>query len=124
MLHTLTKTFIFEAAHTLKREIACEGSRRIHGHTYTAKVGLRGYPDSVTGMLIDLGKVDQLLQSVRAQLDHHFLDEVENLGPATLENLCSYIWRELSDTLPQLFRVSVERGVSGDACSLTREAAQ
>ena len=31
-----------EAAHTLERSIDAEGSRRIHGHTYTAEVMVRG----------------------------------------------------------------------------------
>ena len=36
----LSQTFAFDAAHTLKRQVSPEeaaGSRRIHGHTYTAR---------------------------------------------------------------------------------------
>jgi 6-pyruvoyltetrahydropterin/6-carboxytetrahydropterin synthase len=40
------------------------------------------------------------------------------LGPATLENLCQFIWRALAPQLPQLARVTVERQASGDKCSL------
>ncbi|MFZ5504442.1 MAG: 6-carboxytetrahydropterin synthase, partial [Pseudomonadota bacterium] len=50
---------------------------------------------------------------------HRFLDEVEGIGPATLENLCHYLWRQLAPQLPQLARVTVERQASGDKCTLS-----
>lgn len=118
VLHELSRTFVFEAAHTLVREIDAERSRRIHGHSYRAEVVLRGTPDPGTGMLVDLAAFQQALDEVRDQLDHRFLDEVEGLGPATLENLCSFLWRRLEGKLPGLCRVRVSRELTGDACSL------
>jgi 6-pyruvoyltetrahydropterin/6-carboxytetrahydropterin synthase len=38
----LSKQFRFEAAHTLERRIDTESSRRVHGHSYRAKVTVRG----------------------------------------------------------------------------------
>ncbi len=35
-LYELSQRFFFEAAHTLRREVEAEGSRRVHGHTYEA----------------------------------------------------------------------------------------
>jgi 6-pyruvoyltetrahydropterin/6-carboxytetrahydropterin synthase len=46
---------------------------------------------------------------VREQLDHRMLDEVPELGPATLENLCAFIWRNLEIRLPGLSQVRVWR---------------
>jgi len=113
----LRKRFLFEAAHTLAREIDAESSRRIHGHSYTAEIALRGTPDPRTGMIMDLGLLERALSRVRAALDHQFLDNVEGLGPATLENLAAWIWRALRPELPGLVRVTVLREASGDACS-------
>src|SRR3546814_20226250 len=76
--------------------IGAEGSRRIHGHSYRARVAVRGRPDPATGMVIDLEKLEQAFAAIRARLDHHFLDEVEGLGPATMENLAVWIWRQLA----------------------------
>src|SRR6218665_316057 len=42
MQHTISQRFFFDAAHTLRREIEAEGSRRVHGHTYHAEVALTG----------------------------------------------------------------------------------
>jgi 6-pyruvoyltetrahydropterin/6-carboxytetrahydropterin synthase len=46
------------------------------------------------------------------------LDDVAGLGPATLENLCAFIWRALLPSLPQLSSVRVWRDSIGDSCTL------
>jgi 6-pyruvoyltetrahydropterin/6-carboxytetrahydropterin synthase len=118
MTYEISQRFFFDAAHTLKRDIEVEGSRRIHGHTYSAEVTLQGSPDPVTGMVVDLGLVRSAIEQLRPQLDHHLLDDVEGLGPATLENLCAFIWRGLLPALPALAAVRVWRDGMGDACTL------
>ena len=120
MNYELSQSFYFEAAHTLHREIDADSSRRIHGHTYHAEVGITGRPDAQTGMLVDLGHVRREIERVRQQLDHRLLDEVPGVGAVTLENLCSYILHELQDALPGITRVAVWRPASGDRCTLTR----
>ena len=114
----LSQRFYFEAAHTLHREVDAEGSRRIHGHTYEAEITLCGRPDPQTGMLMDLGYVRSEIARVRDMLDHRFLDEVSELGPATLENLCEFLRRQFQTTLPMLCSVTIERRASGDKCVL------
>jgi 6-pyruvoyltetrahydropterin/6-carboxytetrahydropterin synthase len=113
----LSKQFRFDAAHTLDRMIDTESSRRIHRHSYRAEVCERGSPDLHTGMVVDLGQLERTLADARDGLDHRFLDEINDLGPATMENLCRWIWRRLSPTTPKLFKVTVYRDSSGDACS-------
>ena len=112
----LSQRFYFEAAHTLRRQVEAEGSRRIHGHTYEAEVTVAGVPDAATGMVMDLGLLRAEINRVRGQLDHHFLDDVPGLGPATLENLCAYLRRELAPAVPGLCAVTVQRQASGDRC--------
>jgi len=117
----LRRSFRFDAAHTLIRSIAADKSRRIHGHSYKAEITLRGAPDPASGMIMDLGALDQRLQGVRDALDHRFLDDIPALGPATLENLALWIWHQLKPQIPRLSRVTVMREASGDACSYEGE---
>jgi 6-pyruvoyltetrahydropterin/6-carboxytetrahydropterin synthase len=120
----LSQKFFFEAAHSLRRDIDAQASRNIHGHTYHAEVVIAGMPGANSGMVIDLGLFRQEIERVRGLLDHRFLDEVEGIGPATLENLCAYLFAQLQPALPTLTQVSVERPASGDRCVLrTREPA-
>ena len=114
----ISQRFFFDAAHTLKREMEAEGSRRVHGHTYNAEVTLGGTPDPETGMVVDLGLVRLAIAQLRPHLDHHLLDEVPDLGEPTLENLCAYIWRALQPGLPALSAVRVWRDGIGDSCTL------
>lgn len=116
-MHELSKQFRFEAAHTLTRAIDVEPSRRIHGHSYRAEVTVRGRADPTTGMVVDLGLFSRALANARDGLDHRFLDEVADLGPATLENLSVWIWNTVEAVCPGLHRVTVYRDSEGDACS-------
>lgn len=118
----LSKQFRFEAAHTLEREIEAAGSRRVHGHSYRAEVVIRGKADPHTGMVVDLGVFALALEEARCGLDHHFLDDVPELGPATLENLSVWIWRKVARRCGPLARVTVYRDSTGDACSWFGEA--
>jgi 6-pyruvoyltetrahydropterin/6-carboxytetrahydropterin synthase len=123
MTYTISQKFFFDAAHTLRRKIETESSLRIHGHTYYAEVFLSGTPDPVTGMVVDLGFVRLEVEQLRQQLDHHLLDEVPGLGPATLENLCRYIHQHMLARLPAVSRVRVWRDSIGDSCTLDTPAA-
>lgn len=113
----LSKTFRFEAAHTLERAIDTEPSRRIHGHSYRAEVTIRGAADPKSGMLTDFGRLEHALVEARDGLDHRFLDEISDLGPATMENLSAWIWRRMAPVTSGLFRVTVYRDSQGEACS-------
>ncbi len=118
MKFELSQRFYFEAAHTLRRKIDAAGSLRIHGHTYHAEVTIAGQPDPESGMMMDLAFLRQEVEKVREKLDHHFLDEVPGLGPATLENLCTFIYNDLKGALPNIHRITIERPASSDTCSL------
>ena len=116
MSFELSQSFHFDAAHTLERAHETESSRRVHGHSYRAEVTLAGEPDAVTGMVADLAVLRGAIAELRERLDHHFLDEVPGLGPATLENLARYIHRHVAEKLPGVASVTVERPSSGDKC--------
>jgi 6-pyruvoyltetrahydropterin/6-carboxytetrahydropterin synthase len=118
---TVSQSTYFDAAHTLRRELETEGSKRVHGHTYRVEVSVRGLPNPDTGMVIDLGLVRQRLGQVREALDHHLLDEVPGLGIPTLENIAAYISRSMRDLASpenrfEIFSVKVWRDGVGDAC--------
>ena len=119
MSYEISQKFFFDAAHTLRREIEADSSLRIHGHTY-AEVFLSGQPDPLTGMVLDLGLVRREIAQLRQQLDHHLLDDIAGLGPATLENLCRFIFQSLQPRLPALSSVRVWRESLGDGCTVSQ----
>lgn len=118
MKFEISQRFFFDAAHTLRRSIDSEGSARVHGHTYQAEVAIAGQPDAATGMVVDLGVLRAELEKIRRRLDHHLLDEVEDLGPPTLENLCGFVARLATQAGLPVSRVCVWREGIGDRCEL------
>jgi 6-pyruvoyltetrahydropterin/6-carboxytetrahydropterin synthase len=116
----ISKQFRFESAHTLHRADAAtvrEASKRIHGHSYRAEVVVRGEVDAKTGMVLDFGVLERAIEDARSGLDHHFLNEVSDLGPATMENLSIWIWRKVAANCAGLSRVTVHRDSTGEKCS-------
>lgn len=110
----LTQEFGFDAAHYLGQ--GAPENARMHGHSFYVEVTLRGEPDPKTGWLRDLGEVRRTLEAIRESLDHRLLNDIEDLGNPTLENLSRYIYRRAKAALPEVVRVKLRRPSYGQAC--------
>ena len=112
----LTKSFRFEAAHSLPGTTFGAASEEIHGHSFRAEVSIRGTPDPATGMVLDLGLLERSMAEVQKTLDHKLLNKVAALGPPTLENLSRFIWERVAHAGP-ITRVSVHRDSCNESCT-------
>lgn len=106
----LTRRYRLSAAHRLHNESlsADENARlygkcnnpRGHGHDYVFEVTVAGEVDPDTGMVMDLGQLDQLVKrEILDRFDHMHLNlDVENFRTRvpTTENLCLEIYDLLS----------------------------
>lgn len=110
----LSQEFGFDAAHYLGN--SAPENRRLHGHSFYAEVTLRGEPNPATGFLRDLGDVDAVLKSIRAELDHRLLNDIEELGAPTLENISRFIFQRAKAALPEVVRVKLRRPSYGQTC--------
>lgn len=74
-----------------------------HGHNYVLDVTVEGTPDPVTGMVMDLKRLkDVINQEVVDPMDHRFLNhEVAPFAQVvpTVENIAKEIWRRLAPRL-------------------------
>jgi 6-pyruvoyltetrahydropterin/6-carboxytetrahydropterin synthase len=76
-----------------------EANPNVHGHNYIVEATVEGEPDPVSGMVIDLKVLKDILEEeVIAPMDHRFLNyEVapfDHVIPTT-ENVAGEIWRRL-----------------------------
>ena len=76
-----------------------------HGHNYVVDVSLAGDPDPVTGMVLDLKELKEVLnREVVEPYDHRFLNHevlpFDRVIPTT-ENIARDIWRRLEPHLNQ-----------------------
>jgi 6-pyruvoyltetrahydropterin/6-carboxytetrahydropterin synthase len=76
-----------------------------HGHTYVCDVTVRGDLDPTTGMIVDLAKVDRVLEAeVRERFDHHNINlDVAEFADGRLvptgENLARFIFERVQRAL-------------------------
>jgi 6-pyruvoyltetrahydropterin/6-carboxytetrahydropterin synthase len=70
-----------------------------HGHNFVLEVSVEGEPDPITGMIIDLKELRDILErEVVDPMDHRFLNyEVEPFAKVipTTANIALEIWRRL-----------------------------
>ncbi len=96
--------FHFAAAHRLPRyDGPCF---RMHGHNYRFLVGLEGDVDPASGMIVDFGKVQEVVREhVLARADRRTLNDF--LDNPTAENIARWIWEALEPHLGGLCEVKL-----------------
>jgi len=106
---TITKEFIFHAAHRLFSPTVSEAENlilygncaKLHGHTYRLQVTLAGKPDA-TGMILHF---DELKRIVRGELldryDHAYLNDLDEYRQSvpTAENMVEHMFATLDKAL-------------------------
>ena len=111
----LTRKIEFAASHRYHNpKLSVEENRRIfgkcnnphgHGHNYTLEVTIAGEPDPVTGMVLDLKDLKEILErEIMQRMDHRYLNlEVAELKDKipTCENIARVIWNLLAPKIPQ-----------------------
>jgi 6-pyruvoyltetrahydropterin/6-carboxytetrahydropterin synthase len=111
----ITKSFTFDAAHWLPEVPDDHKCRRLHGHTYTVILGLEGELDPRMGWVEDYNVVSAAFRPLRAELDHHCLNEIPGLENPTAEVLAAWIHGRLLPVLPLLTDVMVKETPTTEA---------
>jgi 6-pyruvoyltetrahydropterin/6-carboxytetrahydropterin synthase len=109
----ITRKVEFSASHVCRNPgLSDEENQRVfglaanphgHGHNYVVEVSLQGEPDAVTGMVLDLKDLKEILnREIVEPYDHRFLNyEVppfDTVVPTT-ENIARDIWGRLESKL-------------------------
>jgi 6-pyruvoyltetrahydropterin/6-carboxytetrahydropterin synthase len=110
----LTRKAEFSAAHVCRVAGFSEAENKAlfgdaanpngHGHNYVFEVTIEGEPDPITGMVMDLKDLKQILEEeVVTPMDHRFLNyEVppfDHVIP-TAENVACEIWKRIEPRIP------------------------
>jgi 6-pyruvoyltetrahydropterin/6-carboxytetrahydropterin synthase len=109
----ITRRAEFSASHSCYNPVLSEDRNRDlygerpgshgHGHNYVIEVSVEGEPDPVTGMIVDLKLVKDVIQrEVIGPMDHRHLNHevppFDRVVP-TAENVVREIWRRLEPGL-------------------------
>lgn len=95
-MYEIGVTAQFEAAHRLIGDFG--PATRVHGHTYTLRVVVRGERLDSTGVLYDIGKLRAAVDELAASLNYRDLNEVPGLAEknTTAERVADYCWEHLA----------------------------
>lgn len=109
---TITKEFVFHAAHRLCRHgLTPEKNREIfgkcaklHGHTYRLQVSVTGKLNA-NGMIIDFSDLKRIVRDeIVNRYEHEYLNELEEFRniPPTVENMINHMFGVLDRRLNQM----------------------
>ena len=102
------KDFSIEAAHRLPNVPEGHKCARLHGHSFQVRISVEGPLGEESGWVMDFGDIKAAFAPIYAQLDHHYLNDIEGLENPTSENLAMWIWQKLKPELPQLSSVRIK----------------
>lgn len=122
----LTRRVRFAAAHRYRRPEWDEATNvavfglcarpNYHGHSYVCDVAVEGPVDALTGMVVDLGRLDRILDAeVRQRFDHRNINlDIPEFADGQLiptgENLAKFIFERVRQALgpePRLASVTI-----------------
>lgn len=104
MRYEITKSFRFEAAHSLPHLPDWHQCHRVHGHSYEVVVGVSG--PVMNEWVQDYAEIASNMTSLLKLVDHRNLNDVLK-GVTTAENLAAWFWGHLERRLPLLSRVEI-----------------
>jgi len=85
----------FDAAH--KMEGYKGKCANLHGHTYKVEVFVIAKELDSVGISFDLRKLKEKLVKITDKFDHSFLNDSEELGNPSSENISRYIFNNMKD---------------------------
>ncbi|MBA2875225.1 6-carboxytetrahydropterin synthase [Thermaerobacillus caldiproteolyticus] len=117
----LTRKYHFSSAHRLhSHQLTEEENQKLfgkcnnlygHGHNYYLEVTVIGEPDPITGMVVNLMELDEIVdREVIKKFDHKHLnldtEEFKEINP-TSENIAIVIWELLSPHISNLYKIGL-----------------
>ena len=107
MKHLISKSFTFEAAHSLKIT-KNKANENIHGHSFYVTIWFEGKINK-NGIIYDFLEINKLIRIAKKKLDHKYLNDIHGLENPTLENIGSWIWNIFSKKQYTPFELEVSR---------------
>ena len=102
------KIFSIEAARSLPNLPNNHPCKNIHGHSFKVIITVDGKVQEYSGFVMDFGEIDLAFKPIFKMIDHSYLNEIEGLENPSSENLCKWIWKHLSKTLPILKKIEIK----------------
>lgn len=97
----------FESALRLLRAPEGDKRRKLHGHSYIARLHVTAPLDPVMCWTVDYGDVKELFTPIHRDVDHRRLDELPGISDTDPASVCRWIRRQFGLSFPQLDRIDL-----------------
>lgn len=102
------KTFAIEAARSLPKLPGEHPCHKVHGHSFKITLTVEGDIDQTTGFVMDFCDIDSAFRPIHELIDHAYLNDINDLEDPSSENLCRWIWKQLSPSLKGLKQIEIK----------------
>lgn len=99
----------FEASHYIDAPGGAAHYRKVHGHSFVVTVSVAADRPDRDGWVIDLGRLEDLLKTILADLDHAVLNDVPGLEQPTFEHILLWIEARMKAAGVSPSRLEIER---------------
>jgi 6-pyruvoyltetrahydropterin/6-carboxytetrahydropterin synthase len=99
----------FDSAHFLPNVPEGHKCKRLHGHTYRIRLELKGDIGKETGWVMDYSDLKSMWEPLKTILDHHCLNDIDDLENPTCELLAVWIWVRLLNQFDELGKPYIAR---------------
>jgi len=97
----------FESAHDLPAFPDGHKCRRLHGHSYRARIFVEATELDGQFITTDYAEIAAVVEPIRLALDHRYLNDIDGLENPTSEVIAQWIWRRLKPGLATLSKVRI-----------------
>ena len=112
----ITKQFTFEAAHYFPNMPKGHIYRKIHGHSFVVEVTFYGKKNRNNQWVTDFYNITDSLEEIKKKLDHKCINDIKEIGLPTLENISSWIGKQLKKKYSNVYSIKFSRPSCGEFC--------
>ena len=112
----ITKQFTFEAAHYFPNMPEGHIYKKIHGHSFVVEVTFYGKKNKINQWVTDFDELSKSLNEIKKKLDHQCINDIKEIGLPTLENISSWIGKQLKKKYSNVRSIKLSRPSCGEYC--------
>ena len=112
----ITKQFTFEAAHYFPNMPEGHIYKKIHGHSFVVEVTFSGKKNKDNQWVTDFDELSKSLNEIKKKLDHKCINDIKEIGIPSLENISSWIGKQLQKKYSNLCSIKLSRPSCGEYC--------
>jgi len=112
----ITKQFTFEAAHYFPNMPEGHIYKKIHGHSFVVEVTFSGKKNKDNQWVTDFDELSKSLNEIKKKLDHKCINDIKEIGIPSLENISSWIGKQLQKKYSNVHSIKLSRPSCGEYC--------